>query len=177
MDKFPLIYSERLILRQLSPLDIVDFLQYVNNRKITDRILNFPYPFEEYHAVFRLKYVYQGFQERTRYIFAIIYRPDESEKFAGEISLHLREKMRSAELGYWVAESFWNLGIATEAVAAIVSFGMETLQLQSIYAECNRDNPASHTVLIKNHFSQQGHDSEIVRYILESANEFDSKKK
>ena len=171
MDQFPLIYTERLMLRQISTLDIDDLLQHVNNRKITDRILNFPHPYEEYHAVFRLSYVYQGFQGKTHYIFAIIYRSDESERFVGEISLHLRGTNQSAELGYWVAEPFWNLGIATEAIAATVSFGIEKLKLRSIYAECHKDNPASQTVLVKNHFEPNGQDHAVVKYIFQCRKE------
>src|SRR5690242_9423092 len=101
MNRFPLLYTDRLMLRQLTPEDIPDLLRYVNNRKITDRIVNFPNPYQEFHAVFRLRYVNEGFQKGVHYVFAIIYRTDESEKFVGEISLHLRNNKETAELGYW----------------------------------------------------------------------------
>lgn len=153
------------MLRQLTPDDIPHLLQHVNNPKITDRILNFPYPYEEHHAVFRLSYIYQGFKNGTHYVFAIIFRPEDDEIFAGEISLHLRESRQVAELGYWVAESFWNQGIASEAIAAIVNFGIEKLQLRMIYAECHSSNPASHAVLKKNNFVLNGPENEVVKYV------------
>lgn len=86
---FPLLYTNRLLLRQLQTDDIPALLKYVNNRFITDNILNFPYPYEEFHAVHRLSYVYQGFVNKSHYVFAVIWREDEPEELVGEVSLHL----------------------------------------------------------------------------------------
>ncbi len=148
MQGFPVLYTTRLMLRQLSPDDIQALLFHVNNRKITDEIVNFPFPYQEFHAVHRLSYIYNGFKMGTHFIFAIIFRPDDSEQFAGEISLHLRNT-NSAELGYWVAEPLWNKGIVTEAIGAIIQFGFDQLGLNEIYGECRQKNIASQVVLEK----------------------------
>ena len=163
MQAFPVLYTARLVLRQLSADDIPALLIHVNNRKITDQIINFPFPFEEYHAVHRLSYIYNGFRTRTHYVFAIIFRPDENEEFAGEISLHVRAS-RTAELGYWVAEPLWNKGITTEAIGAITRFGFEQIGLREIYAECGQENTASRVVLEKNQFVRE-QQSTVIRYI------------
>ncbi len=50
-----------------------------------------------------------------------------------------------SEIGYWVAPSFWNTGIASEAVAALI--GANPLGCQTIYATVHQGNAASARVL------------------------------
>src|ERR1700677_1101919 len=39
-----------------------------------------------------------------------------------------------AEIGYWLAEEYWNRGITTEAVIAFTEWGFRTFGLRRIYA-------------------------------------------
>ena len=166
MNLFPQLYTNRLKLRKLDIDDLPLLLKYADNKKISDRIINIPHPYREPNAVFRLSYVVQGFKHKSRYVFAI---ESKAEKhFIGEISLHLL-KGNGAELGYWIAEPFWNKGIATEAIGAILKFGFETLELQFIAASCNKDNAASSRVLEKNNFLENGQNASLMYYELNRA--------
>ncbi len=147
MDIFPALHTPRLHLRRIEVEDIPALVKYANNRKISEYILNIPHPYGEPQAVFRISYVVQGFKNRTRYVFAIV--PKASGELIGEISLHLENKT-TAQLGYWVGEPFWNQGIATEAIGAVLKFGFEKLYLGLIYATCHEENGASGKVLLKN---------------------------
>lgn len=147
MDTFPQLYTPRLLLRKLRVDDVPSLVKYANNRKISDNIINIPYPYEEPNAVFRISYVHQGFKNKTRYVFAIILK--DIEELIGEISLHLGNDGKMAELGYWVAEPFWNKGIATEAISAVLKFGFQ-LGLGLVIATCHEDNIGSSRVLEKN---------------------------
>ena len=148
MDAFPELNTNRLNLRKISIEDIPSLVKYANNRKIADNIVNIPYPYQESNAVFRISYVVQGFKNKTRYVFAITLK--KNKEFIGEISLHLDNQNKRAELGYWVGEPFWSKGIATEAVAVILNFGFEKLSLNEIFATCKAENIASQKVLINN---------------------------
>ncbi|MBD0378011.1 MAG: GNAT family N-acetyltransferase, partial [Flavisolibacter sp.] len=132
MEVFPELYTKRLTLRKIGLEDVPSLVKYANNKKIADKVLNIPYPYQEPDAVFRISYVHQGFKNKTRYVFAIIYK--ESEELVEEISLHLDNSKNIAQLAYWIGEPFWGKGIATEACQAILKFGMEKLQLDMIYA-------------------------------------------
>jgi ribosomal-protein-alanine N-acetyltransferase len=54
-----------------------------------------------------------------------------------------------AELGYALAKPYWGQGYATEAVAAVIDFGITQLGLRTIEAQAFPDNVASQRVLTK----------------------------
>ena len=162
MHTFPILHTPRLTLRQLTVDDFPALVKYANNKKISDQVINIPYPYQEMNAVFRLSYVVQGFKAKTRFVFAIILK--ENQELAGEISLHLNQQY--AEMGYWVGEPFWNQGIATEAAGAIIQFGFQQLGLQLIYATCHIDNTASGKVLLHHGMVKHSEQGNVAQYRL-----------
>lgn len=164
MESFPELRTDRLKLRRIQVEDIPYLLKYASNKKISDYILNSPYPYQEPDAVFRISYVLQGFKNKLRYVFAITL----NNEFIGEISLHL-DNSKVAQLGYWVAEPFWNKGIATETTAAILKFGFEELQLDKIYATCHEENAASLKVVEHNGMKPGNPNGGVVQYQLTNA--------
>ncbi|MEO0042954.1 MAG: hypothetical protein RL329_2402 [Bacteroidota bacterium] len=153
MQVFPTLTTDRLTLRQTRIDDIASLLKYCNNKNISDQIFNIPYPYLEADAIFRLNFVFQGFKNRERYVFAITLT--ENQTLIGEMGLHLDQDNDNAQLGAWIAEPFWNQGIATEAMAAILRFGFETLDLNKIYATHLPENGASGNVMLKNHMIKE----------------------
>ena len=164
MEVFPELNTDRLKLRKISIEDIPSLVKYANNNKITDNILNIPYPYQEPDAVFRISYVHQGFKNKTRYVFAIIFKA--TQELIGEVSLHLDNSRNIAELGYWIGEPFWSKGIATEATKAILKFGLERLNLDMIFAECKVENKASGKVLLNNGMIKKSVNGSVVQYCL-----------
>jgi len=165
MKDFPQLFTDRLHLRKIHIDDIQSLVKYANNRKVSDHILNIPHPYQEPDAVFRIRYVNEGFKKSSRYIFAIILK--ETEEFIGEISLHLDDKNRMAQLAYWIGEPFWKNGFVTEAIQAILIFGFEKLDLDLIFATCDEENIASIRVLEKNGFQKKGSAGSILQFAVE----------
>lgn len=62
----------------------------------------------------------------------------------GVISLEKMDRNQS-EVGYWVAPPFWNTGLASDAVKALVD--ANPLQNKTMFASVFQDNPASARVL------------------------------
>jgi [ribosomal protein S5]-alanine N-acetyltransferase len=164
---FPVLFSSRLKLRQLTADDIPDLIFHVNNPNVSKQIVNIPYPYSEFNAVHRLSYVASGFKDRTRFVFAITLK--EEDKVVGEISLHMIEKGR-AELGYWLGETLWSTGIMTEAIACVTHFGFDRLRLGSIVATVHEENPASRVVLDKNDFKINCTTTSVITFIKKSEN-------
>lgn len=77
---------------------------------------------------------------------------------AGSIALTMGTDVyrKSAELGYWLAKSYWGKGLMTRAVAQICKKGFAAFDLVRIYAEPFSRNIASRRVLEKNGFVLEG---------------------
>jgi [ribosomal protein S5]-alanine N-acetyltransferase len=166
MHLFPVLHTTRLTLRQLNVDDLPNLVQYANNRAISAAIVNIPYPYQEFNAVMRLSYVVKGFQEKSRFVFAIVLK--ETSGLVGEISLHFHDNNRKdvAEMGYWVGEPFWNQGIASEAIEAVLKFGFDTLGIKAVYATCHADNVPSQKVLLKNGLQPAQENGSVIQFVL-----------
>ncbi|TCO72544.1 GNAT family N-acetyltransferase [Rhodovulum euryhalinum] len=71
----------------------------------------------------------------------------------GVIALDRMEREQS-EIGYWVAPAFWNTGIASEAVSAMIAANPQGCR--TFFAEVFQDNPGSARVLTNAGFEYLG---------------------
>jgi [ribosomal protein S5]-alanine N-acetyltransferase len=80
------------------------------------------------------------------------------DEAVGGIGLTLQDDVyrRSAEIGYWLGESFWGRGIITAAVRTITRFAFDTFDLTRIFANVFAWNPASGRVLEKAGYLREG---------------------
>jgi ribosomal-protein-alanine N-acetyltransferase len=161
---FPVLFTERLKLRQLSVDDFPSLIQLANNKKISSRIINIPHPYQEFHAVHRLRYVVEGFKSKEKFVFAIVLK--DVNVLIGEISLNQRPEENAYELGYWIGEPYWNQGYATEAIAKVIDFGFQRLTLHTIYATVDADNEPSAKVLVKNGFKSNCKKGNVFIYVV-----------
>lgn len=145
---FPKLITERLILDQIKISDIPLIVKFAGNSNITDNTRTMPHPYYEEDAIAWINLANKGFKEKNNYTFAI--RSKSSLEFMGGIGLIMNTENNRAELGYWLAEPFWNKGYTTEAVKAILQFGFETLKLNKIIAMYLTTNEASGKVMVKN---------------------------
>ena len=60
-----------------------------------------------------------------------------------------------AEIGYWLGESFWGKGYATEALQAMIAYSFEKLRLTRLLAGAYQENTPSQKVLEKCGFRHQ----------------------
>ena len=82
------------------------------------------------------------------YQLAVVLR--EEDRLIGGCTLkRKRVEFHEAFVGYAIHPDFQRKGFATEAAAALVEFGFDSLRLVRIYAECNALNVASRRVMEK----------------------------
>ncbi|EKE44410.1 acetyltransferase, GNAT family [Oceaniovalibus guishaninsula JLT2003] len=67
-----------------------------------------------------------------------------------------RGPAQSATLGYWVGEPFARQGFMREAIAGVVHYAFNTLDLSRIEAGCLPENAASRGVLERSGFKYEG---------------------
>ncbi len=159
----PFFITERLSIRKITLDDLDALVKHANNPKISDRILNMPYPFREPDAIFKLGTITKGFKDGSRYSFAIILKS--INELIGEITLNI-EGNNQGQLGYWLSEEYWNNGYISEAIKPIVNFGWEKLNLNLIYATTKKDNPGSIKVLEKNNFKLHSDNGSVLTYYI-----------
>ena len=113
-------------------------------------------PFPGYRELFNSYYQAVG-PQFARLQRGLITRPGLAEVL-GVISLKRMDDSKwdrgQSEIGYWVAPAFWNTGIASEAVRALIAANPKASR--SIFAEVFQDNPGSARVLTNAGFQYLG---------------------
>ncbi len=141
-----------ILLRRLEDSDREPLAKLVNNKKIWDNVrdmLPFPYTHKDAETFIKLAKL-----EKTPMTFAIGYE----ERFCGVIGLTAQSDIyrKTAEIGYWLGEPFWNKGIATIAVKLITSYGLHSLGFIRIHTGVFEYNKGSMRVLEKNGYAKDG---------------------
>jgi ribosomal-protein-alanine N-acetyltransferase len=70
--------------------------------------------------------------------------------------IHIDNRHRSAEVGYWLGNQYWRRGITKEALTLILDFGINNLELVRIYAKVLHPNLPSIRVLQSAGFRYEG---------------------
>jgi len=139
-------------LRKFRADDADRITELANNEKIGRNLRDgFPYPYTRKDAE---KFISHCLAMQVTTFFAIEYKGI----YAGSISLSPCSDVyrKSAEIGYFIGEPFWNKGIATKAVNLITDFGFRELGLARIHTGVYEYNPASQRVLEKCGYVKEG---------------------
>lgn len=72
----------------------------------------------------------------------------------GESNIPIGEN--EAEIGYWVAKPYWNGGLCTEALRAMIDYGFNVEGFEVLWSDFFVDNPASGRVMEKCGFRDTG---------------------
>lgn len=141
-----------VVLRKLTKEDIPNLAKHANNEKVSINLRDgFPklYTIENAESFIEIA----NSQNQTT-IFAIEYQGN----YVGNISLMIGSDVyrKSAEIGYFIGEPFWNKGIATQAVNLITEFGFKELNIIRIHTGIFDYNKSSQRVLEKCGFTKEG---------------------
>jgi ribosomal-protein-alanine N-acetyltransferase len=139
-------------IRNIEAGDVDALARHANNRNVAANLRDrFPHP---YHRKDAEEFVARMTQEEVPSVFAIATR----EELIGGIGLHPQEDVhiRSAEIGYWLAEPYWGKGIMSRAVAAFTEFAFANRDLIRIFAVAFHTNPGSVRVLEKCGYQYEG---------------------
>lgn len=143
----------RFELRKWDLSDAQSIALYANNKNIADFLRNaFPHPYTVADAV---SYIHRFKDDTPERICCAI----SIEGMAvGSIGVFAREDVysKSAEIGYWLGEPFWNKGIMSEAIRRMCTLAFETLPIVRIYAEPFAHNIGSCRALEKAGFMLEG---------------------
>lgn len=132
-------------LRPWTYTDLDSLVQYANNFKIAQYMTDqFPHPYTFDNAKAFIDFATKSLPYN---ILAI----EVHNEAIGGIGIHPQSDIqrKNAELGYWLAEPFWNKGIITKAITEMVAYGFAHWDINRIFARPFGANTASQRVLEK----------------------------
>ena len=133
------------ILRPWTLDDLDNLVKFANNRKIADNLTDaFPHPYTREAGI---AYITTFKDDNPARIFAIVV----DGIACGSIGVYPQSDIhrKNAEMGYWLAEEYWGLGIMTQAVKQSIEHSFKSFDINRIFARPFSTNLASQRVLEK----------------------------
>ncbi|SDN71687.1 GNAT family N-acetyltransferase [Bacillus sp. OK048] len=153
-DTFPVIETERLVLRKVTKEDANSILNYLSDVEVM-KYYGLE-PFKSINDALDEISWYQLIQNnKTGIRWGITLKEQEvvigSCGFHNNVSQHFR-----TEIGFELSKEQWGKGIAVEAVEAIISYGFEHMKFQRIEALIEPPNLSSQKLVEKLGFIREG---------------------
>ncbi|WP_029355066.1 GNAT family N-acetyltransferase [Bosea sp. 117] len=153
----PVLETERLVLRAPRIEDMAWIAELADNRKVAEMTANIPHPYGMADAASFVANLPSG---RDCATFAIFLKNDGTNPIGPPIPVGMcgfvRRDEAAPEIGYWLGEPYWDKGIATEAVRALIDYAFGELGLEALVAAARVVNPASRRVVEKCGFQWTG---------------------
>lgn len=158
------LHTARLLLRPYLPTDLEPLHAFASDPRISAFVEWGPNSRQDSRDFLASCHAEEMAAPRAAYTFAVAVHaglpmdaagPDQGAPF-GSVGLTLDQDGRTGEVGYVIAAERRGCGYATEAAAAVVRLGFDTLGLARLRATCRPENAASARVLEKLGMSLQG---------------------
>ena len=143
----PELETPRLLLRRLQMRDANDIYRYSRDVEVARHVL-----WEAHTSIgdsrAYLRYMLRRYRQREAASWGIEYRA--TGQIIGTIGfMWIQTDNSAAEVGYSLSRDFWNRGIMTEALKAVIAHGFGPMNLNRIEAQHETTNPASGAVMRK----------------------------
>lgn len=149
---FPILTTDRLVLRQLDATDEAAVFAHRCNDTVNTYLDNFRHASMVETRAF-IERVQQETATGRTILWAITQKGN--DQFIGAISLwNIVKEADKAEIGYTLDATFHGMGYMSEALAMVLDFGFNTMQLKTVDAYTHEQNLASIQLLLKNNFKQ-----------------------
>ncbi|MEL6168553.1 MAG: GNAT family N-acetyltransferase [Pseudomonadota bacterium] len=147
----PVIETGRFTLRAVRPSDAGLFGLYAGDKRVAVATRAVPHPLPPGASEAFIQRALSP--DRTEDVWVVDGLASGLAEVAGVISLKPMDRGQS-EISYWVAPAFWNTGIASEVVRAMISANPQ--DARTLFAEVFQDNPISARVLTNAGFEYIG---------------------
>ena len=163
----PVLETDNLILRPMRMRDAADIFSYASDPLVARYVLWAPHQSLADSRSY-IRYVRQGYRRGEPSSWAVVYR--QSGRVIGSIGVMSWSSVHhAAEVGYSFSRNYWNRGLATQALEAVIHSLFTCLpDLNRLEAQHDVRNPASGRVMEKCGMKREG----ILRSRLYNKNEF-----
>ena len=150
----PDLNTQRLVLRKLIMRDAPDIFHYSKDPEVARHVL-----WDAHRSIgdsrAYLRWMLRRYRGHEPASWGIEYR--DTGEIIGTIGfMWIQEDNAAAEVGYSLSREYWNQGIMTEALRAVLRYGFDHLNLNRIEAQHETTNPASGAVMRKCHMQKEG---------------------
>ncbi len=155
MGEFPIIETERLILREVATEDAIDMYEYLSDKDVVKHMGLEPYKSSKEVLNEEIKW-YKSIVEEGTGIRWVITKKESSVVIGSCGFLNMSPKHHRAEIGFELHKEYWGQGIASEAVEAVIHYGYKNLNLERIEAIVDPPNFLSQKLMKKQGFRKEG---------------------
>jgi RimJ/RimL family protein N-acetyltransferase len=154
----PILQGERCLLRPLAAADAASLQRHADNPNVARCMFDgFPSPYTP--AIAQEWCEREAHSGAWGYVWGIVARADANDAVVGCIGLvpDAGWTRCNAELGYWIGESHWRRGLASDAVRQVADWALAaTPELTRIFAAVFASNEGSQAVVRKCGFVREG---------------------
>ncbi len=143
----PDLTTPRLLLRRLAMRDAPDIYHYSKDTEVARHVL-----WEAHRSIgdsrAYLRYMLRRYRNHEPASWGIEYA--QTGEIIGTIGfMWIQSDNSAAEVGYSLSRDYWNRGLMTEALRAVIAHGFGSMNLNRIEAQHETTNPASGAVMRK----------------------------
>lgn len=150
---FPVIITERLVLRQLDAADAAE-LFYIRTHPTVLRYTNMAVHLDVAETETYIKRILTNEASGEAIMWAIALKDD--QKIIGTICYwNIEPENDRAEIGYILHPDLHGRGLMGEAVSALIPYGFDVMELQTIVADLHEENTASVQLLKRRGFVKE----------------------
>lgn len=145
--RLPTIETPRLIMRRIQMSDASDLFRYSSDPEVARYVM-----WDAHRSIHDSRTYIRYIQRQYRYdepsSWGIVLRA--TQRLIGTIGyMWWSRENHSAEVGYSLGRAYWNQGLTTESLAAVIDFGFSRMRLHRIEAQHCVENSASGRVMEK----------------------------
>lgn len=142
------IETQRLVLRKFTLKDADDmYRNWANDGEVT-KFLTWPTHSDVEVSKKVLNIWINEYENNTNYQWCIELK--ENNEAIGSIGVvNLKENIDAVEIGYCIGRKYWNKGITSEALTALIKFFFEEVEVKRVEARHDSNNPNSGKVMKK----------------------------
>jgi ribosomal-protein-alanine N-acetyltransferase len=146
-NNLPLLETERLILREFTLEDANDYFEFASDPEVTRFLRWGPHPNKE-HTLQYLQRVLEDYSRGEDSPWGI--ELTTLKKLIGSIHImRLDTHHQKAEIGFVLAQAYWNKGYMKEALRKVLEYSFTELSLNRMEALCIPENHAAIRVVEK----------------------------
>ena len=152
--EFPILETDRLILRQVTNDDAGSLLKYLSDKEVMNYVGLEPFKSIE-DSLDEISW-YQSILEKKTGIRWGITLKNQGEVIGSCGFLNWVARHYRSEIGFELSKDYWGKGIASEALKAVIQYGFEEMNLQRIEALIEPPNIPSQKLVEKHGFIREG---------------------